>query len=61
MKDKVYANSPTSIQHLKDRTRETIEDIGQPLCDLVMDNFLKRILSCKRGRGGHLVDVVFHY
>ena len=61
VKDKVYANSPASIQDLKDRIREAIEDIGQPLCDLVMENFMKRIWSCKRGRGGHLADVVFHY
>ena len=31
VKDKVYANSPASIQDIKDRIREAIEDIGQPL------------------------------
>ena len=61
VKDKVYANSPASIQDLKYRIREAIEDLGQPLCDLVMENFMKRIWSCKHGRGGHLADVVFHY
>lgn len=61
VKEKVYANSPASIQDLKDGIREAIEDIGQPLCDLVMENFMKRIWSCKRGRGGHLPDIMFHY
>ena len=57
VKDKVYANSPASIQDLKDRIREAIEDIGQPLCDLVMEN-------CMKGHGPVSVvvaDVVFHY
>ena len=61
VKDKVYANSPASIQNLNDRIREAIEDIGQTLCYLVIENFMKRIWSCKRGRGRHLSDVVFHY
>jgi len=44
VKDKVYANSPASIQDLIDEFREAI-----------------LLLSCRRGRGGHLADVVFHY
>ncbi|XP_053969084.1 uncharacterized protein LOC128870448 [Anastrepha ludens] len=61
VKDKVYASSPGSIQDLKDGICEAIEGMGQPLCNSVMENFMKRILSCKRGRGGRLPDVIFHY
>ncbi len=61
MKEKFYTNSPASIQYLKVGIREDIEDIGQPLCDLLIENFMKRILSCKRGRGGRLPDVNYHY
>nr|CAH7765641.1 unnamed protein product [Callosobruchus chinensis] len=45
MKDEVYANSPASIQELKDGICEAIHGTQQPLCDFVMDNFMKRIWS----------------
>lgn len=61
LKEKVYANSSASIQDIKDEIREAIEHIGQPLCDFVMENFMKRNWSCKRSRGNHLPDVIFHY
>lgn len=61
MKDKVYANNPQTIQDLKDGIREVIEDIQPQMCELVMENFMKRIWSCHRSRGGHLADIVFHY
>ncbi len=59
VKDKVYANAPQSIQDLKDGIREVIEDIQPQMCELVMENFMKRIWCCKRSRGGHLADIVF--
>lgn len=59
VKDKVYANAPQSIQDLKDGIREVIEDIQPQMCELVMENFMKRIWCCKRSHGGHLADIVF--
>ena len=57
MKDKVF----DPAQDLIDRIRKAIEHIGQSLCDLIMEHFLKSICNCRRGLGGHLADVVLHY
>ena len=61
MKDKVFGKPPASIQDLKDGIRRAIEAIGQSVCDLVMENFMNRISTCRRGRGGHLANVIFRY
>lgn len=34
--------------------------IRQPLCNLIMENFTNSIWFCRRGRDGHLADVIFH-
>lgn len=36
----LQANSPASIQDLQSRISGVMGDTGQPLCDLVMHNFL---------------------
>lgn len=56
----VYANSPTSIEGLKDGIREPIEGIEQPIFHSVMKNFIKRMQSCERIRDRHLADIVLH-
>ena len=38
VKNKVFANSPESFQELKVAIRKAIENIGQPLYNLVMEN-----------------------
>ena len=61
MKDKVYADAPQSIQELKENNRAVIDKIEPKMCENVMENFMKRAWSCKRSRGGHINDIVFHY
>ena len=61
MKDKVYADAPQSIQELKEKIRAAIDEIEPRMCANLMGNFIKRAWSCKRSRGGHMDDIVFHY
>ena len=61
VKDKVYADAPQSIQELKDKIRTVIDEMKPQMCENVMENFMKRALSCKRSRQGHINDIVFHY
>ena len=61
VKDKVYADAPQSIQELKEKIRAVIDKIEPQMCENVMENFIKRAWSCKRSRGGHMNDIVFHY
>lgn len=60
VKEKVYANGPQTIQALKENIRAVIRQIEPQLCENVMQNFLKRMAICRRSRGGHLPDIVFH-
>lgn len=60
VKDKVYANAPATIPELKREIRRVIGGIGEPLIESVIENLGKRIIACKRSRGGHMADIVFH-
>ena len=51
VKDKVFANSLASMQDLNDGI----------LCDLIIENCMKRIWIRRRGRGGLVTDAVFHF
>ena len=61
MKDKVYADTPQSIQKLKEKIRAIIDEIEPQMCENLMENFMKKAWSCKRSRRGHINDIVFHY
>lgn len=61
VKEKVYANNPTTIPELKNNIQQVIREIEPTLCAKVMENFGKRMVACQRSRGGHLSDIVFHY
>ena len=61
MKDKVYADAPQSIQQLNENIRAVIDETEPRICENVMENFMKITWSCKRSRGGHMNDIVFHY
>lgn len=60
VKEKVYANKPETVEHLKEEIRRVIGEIQKHLCENVIQNFNNRITLCHRFRGGHLPDVVFH-
>ena len=61
VKDKVYADASQSIQEIKEKIRAVIDEIEPQMCENVMGNFIKKAWSCKRGRGDHFNDIVFHY
>ena len=61
MEEKVYADASQSIQELKVKIRVVIDEIEPKMCENVMENFMKRAWSCKRSRGGHMHDIIFHY
>lgn len=60
LKIKVYVNAPQTIQDLKRNIQAEIEAIDQLLLQKVIENFDVRMLACKRSRGGHLNDIIFH-
>ena len=61
MKDKVYADASQSIQGLKEKICAAIDATESQMYENVMENFMKRAWSCKRSRGGHMNNIVFHY
>ena len=61
VRDKVYADAPQSIQELKGNIRAVTDGIELQMCEHVMKNFMKWAWPCKRSRGSHINDIVFHY
>ena len=61
VKDKVYADALQSIQHLKEKMREVIDEIEPHLFENVMEHFINRASSCKRSCGVHINYIVSHY
>ena len=59
-KVRVYADKPSSLEHLKTNIRQVMAEIPPNMCQKVVENYLKRISACNTWRGGHLNDVVFH-
>ncbi|ERL94484.1 hypothetical protein D910_11761 [Dendroctonus ponderosae] len=59
-KDRVYADNPQTLEQLKANIREVTTEILPVMCRKVIQNCLKRIEACRRSRGGHLTDIVFH-
>ena len=53
IKEKVYVTSPTSPQDLKQRIRDTIEQITPEVLDNVKLEILKRFQACIVSDGGH--------
>ena len=60
MKDRVYADKSSTLEHLKTKIRQVMAEIPTNMCQKVVENYLKRINVCNTSRGGHLNDVVFH-
>lgn len=61
VKSMVYSNKPTTLEELQTNIENAIADISPDLCEKVMENWVQRLHSCQRSRGGHLNDVLFHY
>lgn len=60
VKDRVYTEPIASIAALKLKIRDVINEIKQPVCLKVIENFDERIDICKRRCGGHLSEIIFH-
>lgn len=60
LKSRVYANKPQTINDLKNNIQVAIREITPATCRKVIENFDIRIDACRRSRGGHLNDILFH-
>lgn len=60
LKSQVYANKPQTTAALKANITYAIGQIQPDLCAKVMENWISRMRSTQRSRGGHLNDVIFH-
>lgn len=60
VKSRVYVNKPETLQHLKNNIRQVIAEIPPEMYEKVIANYLKRIDCCRRSRGAHLSDIIFH-
>ncbi|CAK9831720.1 Transposable element Tc3 transposase [Anthophora retusa] len=59
VKSLVYSNNPQTVVDLKANIIRVIGEIRPDLCARVIENWVCRIHSTKRNRGGHLCDIVF--
>lgn len=59
LKSLVFSNKPDSLQALQVNIERAIHDIRLDLVEKVLKNWVHRIRSCRRSRGGHLNDVLF--
>ena len=60
VKSLCYANKPQTINGLQDNIERVIAEIQPDLCERVIGNWVQRIHTMKRSRGGHLNDFIFH-
>ena len=61
VEDEVYADALQSLQYLKEKIRDVIDEIEPQMCKDVTGNLIKTVWSCKRSCGDHTNDIVFHY
>ena len=57
---KSYTNKPATLDALEANIRDAIAGITPQILDKVIKNWAERMKTCKRSRGGHLNDVLFH-
>lgn len=60
IKARVYENKPQNIPELKEEIWEKLAELDAATCGRVIANFLDRVNACRRSRGAHMPDVVFH-
>ena len=53
-KDRVNADKPSTVKHLKTNIRQVMAEILPNMCQKVIENYIKRINACNTSRGGHL-------
>lgn len=60
LKDKVYADNPQTIDHLKQNIQAQIAQIELQTVNNVLENWCSRMGYCRASRGGHLNEIIFH-
>ncbi|RYE12004.1 MAG: hypothetical protein EOP45_23665 [Sphingobacteriaceae bacterium] len=60
VKDKCYANKPTTLEQLKHNIREEIGKIQPQTIENVLKNWVDRIAYCHASWGSHMNEIVFH-
>ena len=60
VKEKRYADSPETIDTLKDNIREAIGEI-QHTIDNVLKNLPDRVGYCMASRGSRFNEIIFHF
>ena len=59
-KDRVYADKPSTLEHFKTNIRQVMAEIPPNMCQIVVEDYLKRINACNASRGGHLNYILLH-
>jgi hypothetical protein len=59
LKNRVYRNSPTSLQDLKNKITSEIQDINVATLRAVMQAMLKKMQECLEAEGAHLKSSIF--
>ena len=59
-KDRVYADKPSTLEHLKTNIRQVMAEIPPNMYQKVVENYLKRINACNNSRRSYLNGVVVH-
>ncbi|XP_053949535.1 uncharacterized protein LOC128857797 [Anastrepha ludens] len=60
LKEKEYVDKPATIQELKNEIIRHVNGIEPQLCLSVIENCDLRMEVCRRSRGEHLPDILFH-
>ena len=50
LKDRVYANTPTTLEELKTSVERHTQEIPLQMCQIVIANFKRRLTACIRKR-----------
>ena len=57
LKDRVYANTPTTLEELKTSVERHTQEIPLQMCQIVIANFKRRLTACIRQKGAHFEHV----
>ena len=60
LKERVYSDNPNTLDKLKQNNTQEIAAIPKAMLERVIGCLTNRLLECKRRKGGHLEDVIFH-
>lgn len=59
LKSKVFNTNPASLEELKERISEEMQNISQNTYKAVIENFCSRLQQCRDEQGSHMDDVIF--